>query len=131
MPSTMSCARGVRGTACPTTFPVDRRSTATFTGGLVEGLWVRRRAGREASPCAAILDSQSVKTTEVAGPRGYDAGQKVKGRKRHIAVDTLGLLLAVVVHTADIQDRDGTRWVLARLADRFPRLRVIGVDDGY
>ena len=67
---------------------------------------MRHRAGREATPSTALLDSQSVKTTEVAGPRDYDAGKKVKGRKRHIVVDTLGLLLAVVVHTADFQDRD-------------------------
>ena len=57
------------------------------------------------------------------GPRGYDAGKKVKGRKRHIVVDTLGLPLAVAVHPADIQDRDGARLVLARLLGRFPRLQ--------
>ncbi len=68
---------------------------------------------------------------KVAGPRGYDAGKKVKGRKRHLVVDTLGLLLAVVVHTADLQDRDGARLVLARLADRCPRLRLIWADGGY
>ena len=65
------------------------------------------------------------------GPRGYDAGKKVKGRKRHIVVDTLGLPLAVAVHPADIQDRDGARLVLARLLGRFPRLQLIWADGAY
>jgi len=63
--------------------------------------------------------------------RGYDAGKQVKGRKRHIVVDTLGLILAVVVHAASIQDRDGAKLVLARLAGGFPRLRLIWADGGY
>ena len=92
---------------------------------------VRQHAGRKAALGTDILDSRSVQTTEVAGPRGCDAGKKGQGRKCHIVVDTLGLLLAVVVHTADIQDRDGARLVLARLAGRCPRLRLIWTDDGY
>jgi putative transposase len=95
---------------------------------------IRQKAGRKLSPSAAILDSQSVKTTLVGGQRGFDAGKSVKGRKRHIIVDTLGLLLAVVVHRADIDERRGAGFVLARLNKRrvnFPRLSVIFADGGY
>jgi putative transposase len=107
------------------------------------GLWVRIHthlrahvragAGRNRQPSAAIIDSQSVKSTECSDERGYDAGKKVNGRKRHILVDTLGLLLRVMVLPAHIQDRDGARQLLAAFFGQRTRRRVkhIWADGGY
>ena len=94
----------------------------------------REAIGREASPTACVIDSQSVKGAEKGAcidPSGYDAGKKIKGKKRHILVDTVGLLLHAIVHPANIQDRDGGVLVLGTLFGRFPFLKKLFADGGY
>src|SRR6516225_6130947 len=92
---------------------------------------LRRQVGRQAQPSAGIIDSQSAKTTEQGGPHSFDGGKKINGRKRHVVVDTQGLVLKVVVHPAGLHDRVGAKLVLQALNRIFPRLRHLWADQGY
>jgi transposase len=91
----------------------------------------RKREGRTAAPSAAVLDAQSTRGSPQGGATGYDAGKKVKGRKRHLLVDTLGLVLAVSVTAASVQDRDGAHPVMAAGMMKYPSVQTVFVDSGY
>ncbi|HEX8932965.1 MAG TPA: IS5 family transposase [Pseudonocardiaceae bacterium] len=134
---------GIKWRALPTDFPPWSTVYNYFAGweaagvtqDVLDGLRdrLRLREGRAAAPSAAIIDSASVKAAETVGAasRGYDAGKKINGRKRHIAVDTLGLLLCVLVTAASVQDRDGAKPLLELLAASFRRIRLVWADGGY
>ena len=92
---------------------------------------VRTQEGRPNPPTACAIDSQSVKTTEMGGPKGNDNGKKTKGRKRHILVDVLGLVLAVLITGADVQDRDGGAAVLRQAKVEYPTIKMAAVDNAY
>ena len=127
-----SCRRSFHLTRPCRAISTRGRARACSRTSITPWSWRRaRQIGREASPTAGVIDSQSAKTTESGGPRGFDAGKKIKGRKRHIVTDTQGNVVGLVVHEADIQDRDGAPRVLASIRALYPWLRHVFADGGY
>ncbi|TQC38995.1 IS5 family transposase [Rhodococcus sp. WS4] len=134
---------GIAWRQLPAEFPPATTVYAIFVRWVRAGVWrrihdalrdrARVRGGRDPQPSAAIIDSQSVQGSDTVprSSRGYDAGKKTNGRKRHIAVDSTGLLLAVVVTMAGIQDRDGAFRLLAALRAHFSTISLVWADGGY
>jgi putative transposase len=119
------------GLLAPTLVPKESMTNLGFAINHALVMADRERVGRDASPSAAIIDSQSVKTTEAGGPRGYDAGKKINGRKRHALVDTDGRGLIIEPHPASVQDRDGGIPLLQASRAAFPFIKRVFADSGY
>ena len=125
----------------PSEFPNWNTVYGVFRRWRIDGTWkrvhdrlremVRKVAGKKPTPTAAIINSQSVRTAEGGKFRGFDSGKKITGRERHIVVDTLGMLLVVIVHSADLQDYDAGHFVLHRIKDSYRRLKVMFADGAY
>ena len=125
----------------PHEFPPWKTVYHYFRSWRIDGTWERMHAalrerlrvhgGRETTPSAAIIDSQTAKTTEKGGARGYDGGKKMNGRKRHLLVDTTGLVVGVAVHEANVADRDGARLLLGKVGEGLSRMERVWADRGY
>src|SRR5712691_1616699 len=142
MPSSTPCAAGVAFSMLPHEFPAWGTVYDYFRRWQREGIWdqvlralrmqVRRKQDRDQEPSAAIIDSQSIKTSAVRGPeKGYDMGKKIWGRKRHMLVDTQGNVLAVKVLGADSSDQEGGRALLEPLKELLPRMKLVWGDSHY
>lgn len=135
------CRTGCQWRYLPKEFPNWSTVYGVFRKWKLDGTWskihdalremVRKAAGKKPTPTVAIIDSQSVKSAEGGEMLGFDGGKRIVGRKRHIAVDTLGLVLTVIVHSACVQDYDGAKFVALSLAERYRRLKIAFADGAY